>query len=193
MRFWHAGPQSNTLWPWQNFPLWGLLLIVGLALKILLSMCLFDLPLAKPEASPPTLSGPQQKGGDEVRLTRLLALAEKERQAVKSREEKAAALEEQLLTLKGEVGARFKELTKVQERVLRLQEEEKRFTEERTQHLAATLEAMTPEQAGKLLEKMEEGHAATLLRRLKSKESAQLLNHMTPEKAARLGRRLLEP
>jgi flagellar motility protein MotE (MotC chaperone) len=193
MRLWLAGPESEASWSWQNFRLWGLLLIAGLALKIMLSLALFDNPVATPGRSPQAASYPQQKGGDAVRLTRLLALAEKERLAVKNREEKAAAREEQLLALKGELETRFKELIKVQERVLRLQEEEKRLTEERIQHLAATLEAMTPEQAGKLLEKMEEGHAATLLRRLKSKESAQLLNYMTPEKAARLGRRLLEP
>jgi flagellar motility protein MotE (MotC chaperone) len=71
-------------------------------------------------------------------------------------------------------------------------EEEKRMQGEQNRHLVATLEAMPPDRAGKLLERMEDEVAVQLLRRIKGKEAGAILSLLTPDKAARLSQRLLK-
>ena len=51
---------------------------------------------------------------------------------------------------------------------------------------------MSPDRAGKLLEKMAEEEAVRLLRRLPGKEAGVILSLMSPEAAARLSHRLLQ-
>ncbi len=125
-------------------------------------------------------------------LPRLLALVDKERQALITREAAAAAKEEQLSRIKQEVEARLQELQALQNQVLETLEEEKRIKNEHNRHLVSTLQAMSPDRAGKLLEKMPEEEAVRLLRRLPGKEAGVILSLMPPETAARLSHRLLQ-
>ncbi len=71
-------------------------------------------------------------------------------------------------------------------------EEEKRIKGEHNRHLVATLQAMSPDRAGKLLEQMEEEEAVRLLRRLSGKEAGAILSLLSPDKAARLSHRFLQ-
>jgi len=125
-------------------------------------------------------------------LPRLLALVEKERRSLLVREATAAAKEKQLALIQKEVEDRLKELQTLQNRLLESMEEENRIQSEHNRHLVATLQAMSPDRAGKLLEKMEEEEAVRLLRRLPGKEAGAILSLLSPDKAARLSHRLLK-
>jgi flagellar motility protein MotE (MotC chaperone) len=125
-------------------------------------------------------------------VPRVLSLLKKERQTLQTRENAVAAKEEQLLVLKREVETRLRELHAIQQRAMEFLEEEKRMQGEQNRHLVATLEAMPPDRAGKLLERMDDDVAAQLLRRIKGKEAGAILSLLSPEKAARLSQRLLK-
>jgi len=125
-------------------------------------------------------------------LPRLLALVEQERRALLAREAAATAKEEQLGLIQKEVEERLKELRTLQDQLLASVEEDKRLQGEHHRHLIATLQAMSPDRAGKLLEKMDEEEAVRLLRRLPGKEAGGILSLLSPDKAARLSQRLLK-
>jgi flagellar motility protein MotE (MotC chaperone) len=171
-------------------------LILGLLVKIALSTALLApsgwLKWAGPRASEAATSGVAHESTTSQRLPRLLALVEKERQALVAREAAAAAKEEQLRRIKREVEGRLKELQALQGRLMDTLEEEKRIKGEHNRHLVATLQAMSPDRAGKLLEQMEEEEAVRLLRRLPGKEAGAILSLLAPDKAARLSHRFLE-
>jgi len=170
-------------------------LIGGLLMKIALST-IFLAPLPwLPETGPRTSEAatPAAAAPDSAQpLPRLLALVEKERRALLAREAAASAKEEQLALIKKEVEERLKELQSLQNQLLESLEEEKRIQGQHNRHLVATLQAMSPDRAGKLLEKMEEDEAVRLLRRLPGKEAGAILSLLTPDKAARLSHRLLK-
>jgi flagellar motility protein MotE (MotC chaperone) len=170
-------------------------LIVGLLIKIGLSTaCLAPshwLSWTGPRPSEAATSA-SAEGELSQPLPRLLALVDKERQALLAREATAAAKEEQLTRIQQEVEARLTELQALQNRLLETLEEEKRIKGEHNRHLVSTLQAMSPDRAGKLLEKMAEDEAVRLLRRLPGKEAGVILSLMAPEKAAGLSHRLLQ-
>lgn len=170
-------------------------LIVGLFIKIALSTaCLAPpqwLSWTGPRPSEAATSA-RSNAKETPPLPRLLALVDKERRALSNREAAAAAKEEQLTRIKQEVEARLEELQALQNRLLETLEEEKRIKSEHNRHLVSTLQAMSPDRAGKLLEKMAEDEAVCLLRRLPGKEAGVILSLMAPEKAARLSHRLLQ-
>uniref|UniRef100_A0A7C5AKU5 Magnesium transporter MgtE intracellular domain-containing protein n=1 Tax=Desulfobacca acetoxidans TaxID=60893 RepID=A0A7C5AKU5_9BACT len=165
-----------------------LLLKIGLSMAFLLPRTW--LPETGPKASEAAISSTAPE--TPASLPRLLSLVEKERRALLAREAAAAAKEEQLVQLKKEVEERLKELQTLQNRVLEILEEEKRIQGEHNRHLVATLQAMSPDRASKLLEKMEDEEAVRLLRRLPGKEAGAILSLLNPDKAARLSHRLLK-
>jgi len=177
---------------------WGFLssaLVLGLGAKLAISGLLLVpdhlLPWTGPRASEAaTASSPREDAGSA--LHRVLGLVEKERQALHSREATVALREEQLKVLKKEVEERLQELKALQNNLRESLDEEKRLQSEHNRHLVATLEAMPPDRAGKLLEKMEDDAAVQLLRRLKGKEAGAILGMLPPDKAARLSNRLLK-
>lgn len=140
------------------------------------------------EAATPT----QTRGADSGALPRVASLLQQQRQSLSTREAVLALREEQLRQVRQEVEQRLRELQILQNRILEAIEEEKRIKGENQRHLAATLEAMPPDKAGRLLEKMDEEIAVQLLRRLKGKEAGAILTSLAPDKAARLSQRLLQ-
>ena len=185
--------------PWPGWNLLALGLIVGLLGKIAVSaVCLAPpgvLPWAGPkasEAATPVKAAVQAVKPPAPAVPRVLSLLAKERQSLQSREQAVAAKEEQLRVLKGEVEARLRELNAIQQRAMQFLEDEKRMQGEQNRHLVATLEAMPPDRAGKLLEKMDDAVAVQLLRRIKGKEAGAILSLLSPEKAARLSQMLLK-
>ncbi|MCL6620860.1 MAG: hypothetical protein K6T55_02055 [Syntrophobacterales bacterium] len=173
----------------------GSLLLAGLLAKIALTGVWLSPPggwlLAGPrvsEAATPAESSPAEPGA----LLRVASLLHRERQSLSAREAAVALREEQLRQVRQEVEQRLRELQALQSRILEAIEEEKRIKGEHQRHLAATLEAMPPDKAGKLLEKMDEDIAVQLLRRLKGKEAGAILTCLAPDKAARLSQRLLQ-
>jgi len=186
----------------QTWPGWNVLaccLLVGLLGKIAISAVMMApkgfIPWVGPRASeaatPANTEAPAEKQPAPT-VPRILSLLEKERQALRTREQAVAAKEEQLRVLKTEVETRLKELSAIQQRAMEFLEEEKRMQGEQNRHLVATLEAMPPDRAGKLLEKMDDEVAAQLLRRLKGKEAGAILSLLNPDKAARLSQKLLK-
>jgi flagellar motility protein MotE (MotC chaperone) len=171
-------------------------LILGLVIKIALSTALLApsgwLRWAGPRASEAAISSVAPESTQSQRLPRLLALMEKERHALVAREAAAAAKEKQLSQVKHDVEGRLKELQALQGRLMETLEEEKRIKSEHNRHLVATLQAMSPDRAGKLLEQMDEEEAVRLLRRLPGKEAGAILSLLTPDKAARLSHRFLQ-
>ena len=187
--------------PWPGWNLLACCLLAGLLGKIAVSaVCLAPpgvLPWVGPkasEAATPSKTKAEAPAEKQPAPTvpRVLSLLEKERQAVQNREQAVATREEQLRVLKQEVEARLKELNAIQQRAMEFLEEEKRMQGEQNRHLVATLEAMPPDRAGKLLERMEDEVAVQLLRRIKGKEAGAILSLLTPDKAARLSQRLLK-
>jgi len=179
-------------------PNWKILtygLLLGLLAKLALSgyfllppgIISFSGPRASEAATPVSPATHEGLPGP-----RVLSLIEKEHQALKTREAALAQQEEQLRLLKKEVEERLQQLQTQQTRLLELLEEEKRIKGEHNRHLIATLEAMPPDRASKLLEKMEEDLAVQLLRRLKGKEAGAILGLLPPDKAARLSQRLIK-
>ena len=171
-------------------------LIVGLLIKIALSTAFLApsgwLKWAGPRVSEAATSSAAPDSAPSQHLPRLLTLVEKERKALLAREAKAAAKEAQLGQIKQEVEGRLKELQALQGRLMETLEEDKRIKGEHNRHLVATLQAMSPDRAGKLLEQMDEEEAVRLLRRLPGKEAGAILSLLTPDKAARLSHRFLQ-
>jgi flagellar motility protein MotE (MotC chaperone) len=171
-------------------------LILGFLIKIALSTALLAPPnwlnWTGPRASEAATTGVAPDSAPNQSLPRLLALVDKERKALLVREAAAAAKEEQLGQIKQEVEGRLQELQALQERLMGTLEEEKRIKGGHNRHLVATLQAMSPDRAGKLLEQMDEQEAVRLLRRLPGKEAGAILSLLSPDKAARLSHRFLE-
>jgi flagellar motility protein MotE (MotC chaperone) len=171
-------------------------LIFGLLIKIILATAFLAPPQwltwSGPRSSEAATSAAAVGHEPGQNLPRLLALLEKERQALMTREAATAAKEEHLGQIKQEVEERLKELQTLQQRLFETIEEEKRIKGENNRHLVATLQAMSPDRAGKLLEQMEEEEAVRLLRRLPGKEAGAILSLLSPDKAARLSHRFLQ-
>jgi flagellar motility protein MotE (MotC chaperone) len=171
-------------------------LILGLVIKIALSTAFLApsrwLPWSGPRTSEAATGATPAKPEPVPNLPRLLALVEKERHALMTRETAAAAKEEQLGQIKHEVEERLKELQALQQKLLDTIEEEKRIKGEHNRQLVATLQAMSPDRAGKLLEHMDEEEAVRLLRRFPGKEAGAILSLLSPDKAARLSHRFLQ-
>ncbi|MFZ5451887.1 MAG: MotE family protein [Thermodesulfobacteriota bacterium] len=185
--------------PWSGWSVLACCLLFGLLGKIAVSaVCLAPrggFPWVGPkasEAATPAKPAVTPKKEPAPTVPRVLSLLEKERQALQTREQAVAAKEEHLKVLKQEVEARLKELNAIQQRAMEFLEEEKRMQGEQNRHLVATLEAMPPDRAGKLMEKMDDDVAVQLLRRLKGKEAGAILSLLTPDKAARLSQKLLK-
>lgn len=170
-------------------------LVLGFLLKIGVSVyCLLPplgLALSGPRVSEAATAAPPpgEKGHS---LPHLLAQLQTERQALMTREAALAAKERHLMELKQEIEERLKELEALQSRLLETLEEEKRIKGEQMRHLVATLQAMSPERASKVLEKMADEEAVRLLRRLPGKEAGAILSLLPPDKAAGLSRALLQ-
>jgi flagellar motility protein MotE (MotC chaperone) len=171
-------------------------LILGLLIKIAISTAFLAPPRwlkwTGPRPSEAATTGVAPDSTPSQRLPRLLALVEKERKALLARETAATAKEEQLGQIKQEVEDRLKELQALQTRLMETIEEEKRIKGEHNRHLVATLQAMSPDRAGKLLEQMDEEEAVRLLIRLPGKEAGAILSLLAPDKAARLSHRFLQ-
>ena len=171
-------------------------LILGLLIKILLSTALLAPPRwltwTGPRSSEAATTSATSCPEPTQNLPRLLALLDKERQVLKTREAATSAKEEQLTQLRQEVEERLKELQALQQQLLETIDEEKRIKGEHNRHLVATLQAMSPDRAGKLLEQMAEDEAVRLLQRLPGKEAGAILSLLPPEKAARLSHRFLQ-
>ncbi len=186
----------------HTWPGWNVLaccLLVGLLGKIAISAALMApkgfIPWVGPRASEAATPANTEVAAEKQpapTVPRVLSLLEKERQALRTREQAVAAKEDQLRVLKTEVETRLKELSAIQQRAMEFLEEEKRMQGEQNRHLVATLEAMPPDRAGKLLEKMDDEVAAQILRRLKGKEAGAILSLLNPDKAARLSQKLLK-
>jgi TolA-binding protein len=186
---------DNQHLAWRGWGFLGGALIAGLGIKLALTAFLLApphlLPWSGPKASEAAL--PATPGAlDAGSLVRVTGLAQKERQALLARESALTAREDQLRQLKKEVEERLLELKAMQARLRDSLEEERRLQTEHNRHLVATLEAMPPDRAGKLLEKMDEDSAVQLLRRLKGKEAGAILGLLPAEKGARLSHRLLK-
>jgi flagellar motility protein MotE (MotC chaperone) len=170
-------------------------LIIGLVIKIALSTAYLApsqwLPWSGPRTSQ-AATGAVADSEPNQHLPRLLTLVDKERRALLSREAATAAKEERLVQIKQEIEGRLKELEAIQNRLFETLEEEKRIKGEHNRHLVATLQAMSPDRASKLLEKMDEDEAVRLLRRLPGKEAGAILSLLSPDKAACLSHRLLQ-
>ncbi|MDD2903740.1 MAG: hypothetical protein PHU44_15045 [Syntrophales bacterium] len=185
--------------PWSGWNVLACCLLFGLLGKIAISaVCLAPqgvFPWVGPrtsEAATPVKAAVKAEKQPAPTVPRVMSLLEKERQALQTREQAVAAKEEHLKVLKQEVEARLKELNAIQQRAMEFLEEEKRMQGEQNRHLVATLEAMPPDRAGKLMEKMDDDVAVQLLRRLKGKEAGAILSLLTPDKAARLSQKLLK-
>lgn len=173
----------------------GSLLIAGLLAKMALTGLWLSPPWGWPLHGPrvsEAATAAEAAPPDATSLPRLASLLHKQRQSLSAREAALALREEQLRQVRQEVEQRLRELQTLQSRILDAIEEEKRIKGENQRHLAATLEAMPPDKAGKLLEKMEEEIAVQLLKRLKGKEAGAILTNLAPDKAARLSQRLLQ-
>jgi flagellar motility protein MotE (MotC chaperone) len=171
-------------------------LILGLLIKIALSTAFLVPPhwltWTGPRSSEAATNAAALSPEPGQNLPRLLALLDKERQTLMTREAATAAKEEQLGQIKQEVEERLKELQTLQQRLFETIEEDKRIKGEHNRHLVATLQAMSPDRAGKVLEQMDEEEAVRLLKRLPGKEAGAILSLLSPDKAARLSHRFLQ-
>ncbi|MEW6658352.1 MAG: hypothetical protein AB1424_06805 [Thermodesulfobacteriota bacterium] len=181
--------------PWPSWKILSGCLLLGLLGKIAISAILMApqgfFPWVGPKAS--EAATPSKTITDPpTTVPRVMSLLEKERQTLQTRENAVATREEQLRLLKREVEERLKELSALQQRALEYLEEEKRMQGEQNRHLVATLEAMPPDRASRLMEKMDDAVAAQLIRRMKGKEAGAILSMLSSDKAARLSQRLLK-
>jgi flagellar motility protein MotE (MotC chaperone) len=181
--------------PRQGWKFLNAMLVCGLLLKIVVS-AVYLAPLALWAWPGPTVSEAAThavaKPESPSSLPRLFTLMHKERQSLQAREAAVAGKEEQLRTLQKEVEERLQELKALQLKMMETIEEEKRIKGDHNRHLVATLTAMPPDRAARLLEKMEEDVAVQLLRNIKGKEAGAILAMLAPDKAARLSQRLLQ-
>ncbi len=179
-----------------NFKTLTGLLISGLLVKIALSTAFLapahGLFLNGPRSSEAATGAAVASPEPAQNLPRLMALLDKERHDLMTREAATTAREEQLGQIKHEVEERLKNLQTLQQQLMETIEEDKRIKGEHNRHLVATLQAMSPDRAGKLLEQMDEEEAVRLLRRLSGKEAGAILSLLSPDKAARLSHRFLQ-
>jgi len=168
-------------------------LLIGLLGKIMISAILFNLGGLRDwwglEKSQAAAAEPQFSSAT-LPFPRLMAMIQEERSALQAREEELRERESQILTLKQELESRLQELVAAQERVNRLLAEEGKVQDERQRHLIVTLESMPAEQAGKLIDKLDEPLVGRLLRSMKGQEAGKILGLLEPEKAARISKQL---
>ncbi|MFH1091484.1 MAG: hypothetical protein V1742_07930 [Pseudomonadota bacterium] len=196
-------------------------IIVGLVLKVTLTLAfifLFGAPGFSPwlpnpahaqeqkqpdkdkpaEAPAPSPSGKTTPDRDkqpdwlnEALRTREKALVQRETR-LNQREKALEELEKKLNERMVEIEAQRKKLAELVERQQQLVEQQKILRDERIEHLVNAYKAMRPEQAGVLVNNLDDAVAVAILSAMPGRSAGQILANVEPAKAARLTKAISE-
>lgn len=144
-------------------------------------------------AGAPTVSpGPaaSEQAPLSMRNLQLMQSLEKRKEALDRREAALKREEDRLQGLKQEIEERLADVSATEKRVLQIMGMADKLGEEKLDRLAKLYSSMRPEEAGPLLDRINEGVALKLLMRMKARQASRILPYMQPEKAARLTDRM---
>jgi flagellar motility protein MotE (MotC chaperone) len=144
----------------------------------------------QPTAGETAESAPPQPNADatmteQALQARTLALQQKEIR-LKEREDALNTLEKELNRRLDEIEATRKKLAELVEKQEQLLEEQKALKNARIEHLVTAYKGMRPENAGKLVDSLEDDVAVAILSAMPGRSAGQILANVKPEKAARL-------
>ena len=116
----------------------------------------------------------------------LFTSLEKRKMELDQREEELKNLEKELKAQQNQLVKQLAEMKKLRGEISNGLEEKVQKDEERVDKLVAVYSNMKPQQAAKVMEKIDEELAIRVLSKMKKKSAAQVLNLLEPEKAKRL-------
>lgn len=116
----------------------------------------------------------------------ILKSLEKKENAINQREKDLQKQEEQLKVLRTDIEKRLHDIEKAQRRLEELAAIREDLVEKSINHLAKVYSSMRPEEAGPLIEKLEEDITIQILRKMKSRSAGKILARVKPSIAARL-------
>jgi flagellar motility protein MotE (MotC chaperone) len=116
----------------------------------------------------------------------ILKSLEKKENAINQREKDLQKQEEHLKVLRTDIEKRLHDIEKAQRRLEELAAIREDLVEKSINHLAKVYSSMRPEEAGPLIEKLEEDITIQILRKMKSRSAGKILARVKPSIAARL-------
>lgn len=116
----------------------------------------------------------------------LFTQLEKRKVELDLREENLKKLESELKQQQAEIKKNLADLKKIRAKISQGLEQKIEKDEEKVDKLVAVYSNMKPQQAAKVMEKIDEGLAIRVLAKMKKKNAAGILNLLEPEKAKRL-------
>lgn len=116
----------------------------------------------------------------------LFTQLEKRKNELDLREENLKKLELELKQQQDEIKKNLAELRKIRTKISQGLEQKIEKDEEKVDKLVAVYSNMKPQQAAKVMEKIDEELAIRVLAKMKKKNAAEVLNLLEPEKAKRL-------
>lgn len=116
----------------------------------------------------------------------ILKSLEKKENAINQREKDLQKQEEQLKVLRTDIEKRLHDIEKAQRRLEELAAIREDLVEKSINHLAKVYSSMRPEEAGPLIEKLEEDITIQILRKMKGRSAGKILARVKPSIAARL-------
>jgi flagellar motility protein MotE (MotC chaperone) len=116
----------------------------------------------------------------------ILKSLEKKENAINQREKDLQKQEEHLKVLRTDIEKRLHDIEKAQRRLEELAAIREDLVGKSINHLAKVYSSMRPEEAGPLIEKLEEDITIQILRKMKSRSAGKILARVKPSIAARL-------
>jgi len=116
----------------------------------------------------------------------ILKSLEKKENAINQREKDLQKQEEHLKVLRTDIEKRLHDIEKSQRRLEELAAIREDLVGKSINHLAKVYSSMRPEEAGPLIEKLEEDITIQILRKMKSRSAGKILARVKPSIAARL-------
>ncbi|MFQ6112408.1 MAG: MotE family protein [Nitrospinota bacterium] len=163
---------------------------------ILLALWLLFPPLAHGEKKevPPSSEAKEPKKVALKEATpfdmELLKALEEKRKALESRAREVEREEERLNALRRDISLRLKELRELEERLEKLLAQGKEAQNRQLTHLVKAYEAMRPEEAAPLINKLDERLVVRIFSRMQNKKVGKILVYVDPPKAARISQAL---
>lgn len=127
-----------------------------------------------------------------LRDLQLLQSLEKRKEELDRRETAMKAEEERLQGLREQIEKRQAAVGATEKRVLQIMGMADKVGEEKLERLAKLYSSMRPEDAGPLLDRIDDDIALKIFLRMKPRQASRILPYMKPEKAAALSDRMAQ-
>lgn len=131
----------------------------------------------------------QEDAAEEAEIT-LMQELQRRRTTLEEREQALSQREQELTALQMEVEKKIQGLTQLQEELKGLLAQQQSQREGKLLHLVKLYEAMRPEEAASLLNRLDEALAVGLLSHMNKKKAGKVLAMINPQRAGQLSEKL---